>query len=111
MARKPKTLRAVVTDWVTIMADLYRSISEPQPVTGDAYITWDHDGLNVDSFMLEVDDTEYDLGVPANSYVSGTTYHTLWPEAVSSGSHNVAVYAVNEDGRTTSAIATLEKPA
>ena len=72
------------------------------------YITWDHDGVNVDSFVLDIDGTEYDQG--ALSPISGTTYRVEWPEAVESGSHSVAVYAVNEDGRHASSVVTLTKP-
>jgi hypothetical protein len=75
---------------------------------GAAVITWEHDGVDVDSFIIEVDGVEYDIG--ADSPDTGTTYTAPWPDGVASGSHSVAVYAVNDDGRTTSALATLSKP-
>jgi len=75
--------------------------------SGDG-IQWNHDGVNVDSFVLDIDGTEYDQG--ALTPITGTTYRVEWPEAVESGSHTVVVYAVNEDGRTASSSATVVKP-
>lgn len=80
MARKPRGLRASVSDWVRVMADLYRSISEPQPpivtVEGStAYFVWAAvDGAT--SYWLEVGVT-HDTGDTFNENVGAVLTYAL----------------------------------
>jgi hypothetical protein len=61
-------------------------------------LSWEYDGVLVDSFTLSVDGTEYDLG--ALTPVSGTTYQAVVPSAVVAGAYEFLVYAVNAQGRS-----------
>lgn len=65
-------------------------------------IEFEHDGLLVDSFVVSVDGTEYDLG--ALTPTSGTTYHAAVPaSAITPGTpQDIVIYAVNENGRSAS---------
>lgn len=62
---------------------------------GGSPIQWDHDGVNVTSFGVSVDGTEYAVGLPTPV---GTTYTATLPVTLS-GTYDVIVYAYNGANR------------
>lgn len=74
------------------------------PVQGGSLVQWDHDGVNVTSFAVVVDSTEYGVGLPTPS---GTTYQARVPVTLT-GSHTVTVYAYNGSNYVASMPATVE---
>lgn len=76
-----------------------------QPTSGEAVITWEHDGVNLTGFVLSIDGVETALGALAPT--TGTTYQTAWPSGTAIGAHAVIIYALNGDERTASLTAVL----
>lgn len=75
------------------------------PRLGATGVRWEHDGVDVDTWLMTVDGVDYDLGVL--SPVSGTTYEANLPGGLSAGTHDVYIYAINEFGATASAELTV----
>jgi hypothetical protein len=73
--------------------------------TAGRFVSWEHDGLNVDGFILVVDAVEYDLGLL--SPVSGTTYSAELPKTIDSGAHDIVVIAYHGTVRSDSVEVTL----